>query len=181
MLPDPLHPMMVHFPIVLTVLLPVVVACSLWLIRRGLNPRRVWMVPIALAAAVTLSSWVAAETGEADEERVESVVPEVALATHEESAERFLMLSLGVLGVAGLGLVGGRWGLWARRAGLAAAAALVVAGYQVGHSGGSLVYQFGAGSAYSAPGGDGNQGAAVDDHQERDDRPQSTGRRAERE
>lgn len=165
MLPDPLHPMVVHFPIVLTVLLPGVAAASLWLIHRGLPPRRTWMVPVALAAAVTLSSWVAVETGEADEERVESVVPEAALATHEASAERFLVLSLGMLGVAGLGLVGGQWGLWARRVGLVTAVVLTAASYQVGHSGGSLVYHYGAGAAYSA-GGEAGGGSIQDDRED---------------
>ena len=35
MLPDPLHPAVIHFPIVLMVLLPLVAAWALWTIRRG--------------------------------------------------------------------------------------------------------------------------------------------------
>ena len=50
MLPDPLHPAVVHFPIVLMVLLPFVAASALWAIRRGARPVRAWAVPVGAAA-----------------------------------------------------------------------------------------------------------------------------------
>ncbi|MHB1328351.1 MAG: DUF2231 domain-containing protein [Gemmatimonadales bacterium] len=153
MIPDPLHPALVHFPIVLAVLLPIAAAITLWAIRRGANPRRSWAVPVALAAALALSAWASVQTGEAEEDRVESVVPEVALETHEEAADRFLLLSFAVLAVTAAGLIGGKAGGVARIVGLAAALALAVAGYQVGHSGGELVYRHGAASAYRTPDG----------------------------
>ena len=55
-------------------------------------------------------------------------------------------------GLLALGLVRGRVGGVARGTGLVAAAALAVAGYQVGHSGGKLVYEHGAASVYTAQG-----------------------------
>ena len=58
-------------------------------------------------------------------------------------------MSLVVLGIAGVGLTRGRIGQTARVVGTVGALALVVAGWQVGHSGGSLVYQHGAASAYT--------------------------------
>jgi len=92
----PLHPLVVHFPIVLAVLLPISVVIALLVIRKGATPRRVWSVPVAIAAALTLSAWVATQTGESQEDRVERVVARGALHGHEEAAERFLVLS-GVL------------------------------------------------------------------------------------
>ena len=80
---------------------------------------------------------------------MESIVPERAFETPEESAQAFFLLSLGVLGVAGLGLLGGRVGSGARYAAALGTLALVVAGYNVGHSGGALVYTYGAASAYT--------------------------------
>ena len=52
----PLHPLVVHFPIVLVTLLPISVGIALWMIRKGTTPRRVWAVPVALAAALALSA-----------------------------------------------------------------------------------------------------------------------------
>ena len=92
------------------------------------------------------------------------------MATHEEAAQTFFVLSLVVLGVAAVGLVGGRVGTAARYAAAAGTLALVVAGYNVGHSGGRLVYTYGAASAYTTPGGrlpgeiDTQAGQSDDDH-----------------
>ena len=153
----PVHPLVVHFPIVLVVLLPVFAAVALWAIRKGTNPRRIWAVPAALALALSLSAWVALETGESQEERVEDVVSESALHSHAESAERFLALSVVLLAVTGVGFMGGTVGRAARLVATVGAVGLIAAGVQVGHSGGSLVYRYGAASAYTngtAPIGD---------------------------
>src|SRR5690242_5891191 len=93
MLPDPLHPAVVHFPIVLTFLLPLVALIALWRIRRGAPVRRTWAAAVAAAAALSLSAWVAMETGEGQEERVEDIVAHAPMEAHEEAAERFLVLS----------------------------------------------------------------------------------------
>ena len=64
MLGLPLHPLVVHFPIVLAVLLPIFAAGALLVIRRGTTARRAWALPVLAAAALTASAWVATETGE---------------------------------------------------------------------------------------------------------------------
>lgn len=153
MLPDPLHPAVVHFPIVFMLLLPLVALGSLWAIRRGRDRRLAWAVPVACAAALAASAWVAVETGESQEEKVEDVVAEGALHGHEESAEQFLVLSGVVLLITGAGLLRGRLGGAARVAAAVGAIGLAAAGARVGHTGGKLVYQYGAASAYAQPGG----------------------------
>jgi uncharacterized membrane protein len=149
MMPNPLHPAIVHFPIVLAVLLPVFVAVAIWAIRRGANPVRIWSIPLALAALLVASSFVALKTGEAEEERVESVVSEAVLHEHEEAAERFLALGGVLLLIAAAGLVHGRLGSSARLLTAAGSVALLVAGFQVGDAGGQLVYRYNAGSVYA--------------------------------
>jgi uncharacterized membrane protein len=144
----PLHPVVVHFPIVLAVLLPISAAWALWAIRKGTTPRRAWSVPTAMAIALALSALVAVKTGEAQDERVERVVPEQPLESHEEAAETFLTLSTGLALLVTAGLLRGRAGGAARMLGGAGAAALVAVAVYVGHSGGQLVYQC-AGSAYT--------------------------------
>jgi hypothetical protein len=108
-------------------------------------------VPVALSAALALSSWVAVETGETQEDRVERVVPDQALDAHEDAAELFLTMSGVLLAVAGVGLLGGVIGRSARVATAIGAAVLVVAVARVGHTGGKLVYQYNAASAYATP------------------------------
>lgn len=148
MLPDPLHPAVVHFPMALVVLLPMVAAAALWVIRRGAHARRVWLVPVAFAGMLVVSSWAALQTGEAEEDRVEDVVSERALHEHEEAAERFMTLSgvLFLVAVAGLG--GGSLGRAGRALSTAGSVGLVFLGVQVGAAGGELVYVHGAADAY---------------------------------
>ena len=153
MLPNPLHPAIVHFPIALVVLLPFFAIGALWAIHRGASARRTWLIPTAVAAALTVSAFVALRTGQAQGEKVERVVPERVVDGHEEAAERFLILSGVLLLVAGTGLVGGVVGRSARLVSTVGAVALVAAGVQVGTSGGEMVYKHGAASVYTgAPG-----------------------------
>ncbi len=164
MIPNPLHPAVVHFPIVLMFLVPVAAVVALWAIRRGARPARAWTVVVALAAALSASAWVAKETGEQQEERVEDVVAESAIDAHQQAAELFFILSLVSLAVVGAGAVPGRVGTAGRALGTVAAAALIVAGWRVGASGGELVYRHGAAQAYvssaNVPGSAGGPGEA---------------------
>ena len=153
----PLHPLVVHFPVVLVVLLPIFVIGALWAVRRGTTPRRAWASPVVVAAALAASALVADQTGEAQEERVERVVTERAMHEHEEAAERFVVLAGALLAVSLVGLARGAVGQAARLVTAAGALGLVAAGIQVGHSGATLVYRDGAARAYTtaqAPAGD---------------------------
>lgn len=149
MLPNPLHPAIVHFPVVLAFLLPFFAFGAVWAIRRGARPRRAWSVPLAVAVALAVSAWAAVETGEAQDERVERVVAEQPLSAHEEMAETFLAASAGLVLIAAAGLIGGLPGRAARATAAVGSLSLVVGAALVGHSGGQLVYRYGAASAYA--------------------------------
>lgn len=140
MLPSPLHPAIVHFPIVLMLLLPLTILGALWAIHRGAGVARTWVFPLITAGALAASAWAAVESGETDEDRAERVVGEKVLAAHEAAAERFLALSVVVLVLSAAGLMGGTRGRVARGLSGAATLGLIVVGYQVGHSGGRIVY-----------------------------------------
>jgi len=167
MLPDPLHPAVVHFPIVLMAFLPLAALGALWAVRRGIAPVRAWVVPVAMAGALTLSAWASLETGQDQEERAEDIVGERRLETHEEAAERFLIFSGIVFALSAAGLVRGATGSGMRAVATVATFGLLVAGYQVGHSGGALVYGDGAApgiSQLTSSGGEGGGAAErVDD------------------
>ncbi len=158
MLPDPLHPAVVHFPIVLMVFLPLAALGALWAVRRGVAPVRAWAAPVVLAGALTLSAWAALQTGQAEEERVEDVVGEQRIETHEEAAERFLIFSGIVFALSAAGLLRGATGTGARAVATVATLGLLVAGYQVGHTGGTLVYGDAAGPGIAQFTGNGEAG-----------------------
>jgi len=148
MLPDPLHPALVHFPIVLGLLAPLVAIALLWAIQTGRLPARAWIAVVLLQALIVGAGWITAEAGEEEEERVERVVREEVIEEHEEAAEWFNWIAAGTAAIAAAGLLPGTLGTVAR--GLAVVGALVaaLAVVRVGHSGGELVYKHGAALAY---------------------------------
>jgi uncharacterized membrane protein len=149
-MPNPLHPAIVHFPIALAVLVPVLVFVGLIAIHRGV-PARSWLLVVGFGAALALSSWLAVETGEDQEEAVEAVVPEAAIHEHEEAAEALLVTSGILFLLLSAGLASGRVGRTARIVSAPASLVLLVMVFRVGASGGELVYEHGAASAYASP------------------------------
>jgi uncharacterized membrane protein len=150
MLPDPIHPSIVHFPIVFSVLLPLAAVGAFLLARRGAPIRTAWLGVVGGAALLAGSSWLAVETGEQQEERVEDVVGEAPLDTHQDRATIFMYLAAGTLVLTGAGLVRGKVGQAGRVAGTVAALAMLPTGILVGHSGGELVDTSGAAQAYTS-------------------------------
>lgn len=148
MLPHPLHPAIVHFPIVLAVLAPVVAAAGVWAIHTGRIRTAAWVVVLVLQACVVGSGLLALETGQDEEETVERVVSERAIEEHEEAAERFLLLAGLTLPFAAAGLLRSPLGGVARALTVAGTVAAAVAVGITGHHGGELVYTHGAASAY---------------------------------
>jgi uncharacterized membrane protein len=152
MLPDPLHPAVVHLPIALAFIVPLL-AAGVWLaIRGGVLPERTWALVAALQILFAGSAWVAIETGENEEERAERVVAEERIEEHEEAAERLAIAASVVAVVIAAGLLPDRIGRAARALGTLASFAVVAAAVAAGHSGGELVYRHGAASAYAKPG-----------------------------
>jgi uncharacterized membrane protein len=149
MFPSPLHPAIVHFPVVLAFLLPLFVGGAFWAVRHGANMRRAWMLPVASAVALSLSAFAAVQTGGAQSERVERIVSERTIESHEEMAEAFFAGSAAVVIIALAGFVGGAAGRTARVLTGVGALALVGLVIRVGHSGGQLVYRYGAAAAYT--------------------------------
>jgi hypothetical protein len=149
--------------VVLAFLLPLFVAGGYWAMRRGIAVRRAWLLPAVAAAALAASAWLAVETGEAQGERVERVVSERAIDTHEDVAEAFLTASAAVALIAAAGLFGGIAGRVARLATVAGSLVLVGMVIRVGHTGGQLVYRYGAANAYTRPEAGAGAGAGVTD------------------
>lgn len=154
MLPEPLHPAIVHFPLVLVVLVPLFALGALVAIRRGSDSVNAWGLVVGLAALLVVSSFAALRTGEAQEDRVEDVVSERVIHEHEEAGERFLWIAAGIFLLTAGGLAPGRVGGAARGAATVGMLAALAFGLQVGRSGGELVYTHGAARAYVTEGAD---------------------------
>jgi len=148
MLPDPLHPAVVHFPIALAALTPLFAALILLAIRSGRTPPLTWAVVVLMQALLVGSTWFAHETGEDQEERVEKVVKESLIEEHAEAADWVLWVAVAGLAVSAVGLAGGSAGAWARAGALAISLATLAAAVRTGHLGGELVYRYGAANAY---------------------------------
>ena len=146
------HPKLVHLPIALAVLMPLVaggLALAWW--RKWL-PWRGWLVAVALQVVLLGSSVLALRTGDAQADRVESVVPESFIDQHEDAAEVFTWATAGVLALMlGAALLRSRK-IAVPLAAVATAGTLAVTGlgYRVGEAGGRLVYQHGAASVYTS-------------------------------
>lgn len=149
-MPTPLHPAIVHFPIVLILLGTFVALAAAITARWHLR----W-IAAALLAGGAIGTLLASTTGEQDGEAIEHQ-PHISalLDQHEDWAERTQGFSVaaGVIAIAAAAATV-RSPRLAR--GLALASALVaVAGsfcvFQTGHYGGQLVYRHGAGVTLAA-------------------------------
>lgn len=146
------HPKLVHMPMALGILMPLVAGGLLLAWWRGWLPRRSWFIAIAFQAILLASGALALQSGEREEKRVERVVAERVIEAHEEAAEAFVWASGAILAAM---LVAGALG--SRRAALPTATAATLGtllvlglGYRTGQAGGALVYEHGAAQAYAA-------------------------------
>ncbi len=147
-----LHPKIVHLPVALAVLMPLLSAGLLAAWWAELLPRRTWLVAVLLQALLVGSGFLAIETGEIDEERVERVVAEELIDAHADAAEAFVW-GAGAILLLHLAAAGLRNDTTARSAAAAATVGTLLVlflGYRVGEAGGELVYRHGAANAYAA-------------------------------
>lgn len=151
MYPNPLHPAIVHFPIVLMILQPIVLIAAFIAVRRGASLRMAWGVAAVFAVLLAVSAFAATQTGELSEHKVEDTIGEELVEGHAEEAELFRNLAIAGAVIVLIGLAPGGAGRAARMVAPVFAVALIWFGYEAGHSGGALVYEHGAASAFATP------------------------------
>jgi len=171
------HPKVVHLPIALGLLMPLVAGWAVVaLLRGGVGAARQWWLAVVLQAVLVGSAMVSMKTGEHEEERVEDLVGESAIHEHEEAAEGFVWGAGAVLALmVTAGALHGR-ARWSETiAGLATIGtfAVLFLGYRTGAAGGHLVYDLNAGAAYAKPAHPAAQGGEHghdhDEHEHDDD------------
>ncbi len=146
----PLHPIVVHFPIVLGALLPLLAILLWWGIKKFQLPPKVWALVSIVALVYSLSAVTAVQLGEADEEKVEKVVSEKVIEEHEEVWELIPWIA-GTLFLVSLGGFTVRYSKQAKMAMIGLSLVAVVPLIHAGHTGGELVYEHGASIAHLPP------------------------------
>lgn len=148
-MPVPFHPAIVHLPIAITFILPALIVAFAFMIRANKMTPKGWFIILGLQLAVVATGYVALESGETEEEKVEKIVDEKFISAHENAAEVFV-------GSAVIALLFSIAAYFVRKEigftlKLAVAVLTLVSGYlayNTGHLGGELVYEHGAASAY---------------------------------
>lgn len=146
----PLHPIVVHFPIVLGTLLPFLTILLWWAIKKWQWTPQVWALVSAVALVYTLSAVVAVQLGEEDEEKVEKIISEKVIEEHEEAAELIPWIA-GTLFLISLGGLTVKVPKQARLAMIVLSLVAVAPLINAGHTGGELVYKHGASVAHLPP------------------------------
>jgi uncharacterized membrane protein len=147
----PLHPLIVHVPLVLAGLVPIVAGFLAWQTWRGRGSRAQWLVAIALQAVIVIGALVAIDTGGDEAGTVHTVVPRDAIHEHAQAAHWFEYASFATLAVLVVAAA-----LRERRAAIAGlvaaviAAVMVATGIRAGHLGGKVVFEYDAPAAYKA-------------------------------
>jgi len=151
----PIHPRIVHLPVALAALMPLVSAGLLLAWWRAWLPRRAWSVVVALQLALVLGGGAAILSGKHDSRLVETVVDEALVDEHEDAAELLEVVASGVLVVALVAQVLRSEQAARTVAAIAVAGTVGVLGLAVraGDAGGRLVYLHGAARVWVERGG----------------------------
>lgn len=152
-MPDiPLHPVLVHLPLGLSFIVPLV-AIGIWLaFERGRLPRAAFAILTALQLLLAASGLAAMLAGHRDEDRVEKVAGRRAVHEHEERGEAFVWTAsaAAALGIALL-LVPARAVRAMAALTVAGAITVAVLAFLTGKAGGEIVYRHGGAAAYAPP------------------------------
>ncbi len=84
-----LHPAVVHVPLGLAVVMPLLLGAMAWAVVTGRLPGRVWLLPFLLQGVLLGAALVALRTGAQDEDRVEARAGESAVDAHQRAARAF--------------------------------------------------------------------------------------------
>jgi len=148
----PLHPAIVHFPLALSVIVPLLgVALLVWTRRNDDLAVQVLRIPAALQILTVLGAFAAQRTGDDDHHIVEEIVDRNLIGEHEDAGELFF-IALGVTLVIWFASAAAKRPAVARKAAIVAVVAGLVAaglGLRAGELGGALVYHHGAAGAWA--------------------------------
>lgn len=147
----PIHPKIVHIPIALSLLLPLLASGVLLAWFRGALPKRAWWVVVGVQALLVLACFAAMSTGDSDSVIASRVVARGLIHAHEDAANFFLGATILTM-VSAMAAALVRVERQSRALGIATVIVSLIAAslaFRVGHLGGDLVYQHGAANAFT--------------------------------
>lgn len=147
----PFHPQIVHLPLALSVILPLLALIVLICIRKQKFSTHVWILVAGLQVLTTASGYLAMETGEDDEQAVGKLIGKPLVHAHEESAEMFVAFSVAasVLAIATV-VVKTSAQFYLMLVTVVLMLGQSALGWRAGRSGGELIYVHKAANAHTA-------------------------------
>lgn len=139
MQPIPVHPSLVHVPIALAVIMPLMFLGLFFFIRRGSLPDQAWWIAVLLQVVLVVGAVAASASGHKEEERVEDIVPHAAIEKHERFAGAMTGAAIVVFILAAAGLRRGKASSALRIAAIALSLTTFGLAGLVGHAGGESV------------------------------------------
>ncbi len=148
-MPLPFHPMIVHFPIALSVILPLLTLIFAFLIKTRKMNTGVWAIIIGLHLFTVATGYIALESGETEEETVQRVVAKEEIAKHEKYAEIFVGITVvaTVFSIVAF-FVTANIQFYVQLANVIILLVGAFYAFETGEHGGDLVYRYGAPRAY---------------------------------
>lgn len=146
MRPELLHPAIVHLPLGIAIVLPVLALLGLWLHYKRRDESavfaRFWVALMVCLIAASVGAYLAHETGEAGEHAIGKSLPEGTIELHEKYSKIFsaLLYAATVVGALVFFLRGKLKG-YAVLIVTALCSAALFAGILTGNAGGDLVYK----------------------------------------
>ncbi len=145
----PFHPSIVHLPIMISLILPFLILSFFYFIKKNKSQFSIWVIVVALQMVTTISGYIALESGEVEEDRVEKMVTKSLIHSHEEAAEIFVGFSVISLCLGILTLLM-KENFKSHFVAITFMISLITGGLAIraGGLGGDLVYKHGAGKAF---------------------------------
>jgi uncharacterized membrane protein len=145
----PFHPSVVHLPIVISFILPILILIFSLMIKKNAMGAKAWIVILGLQIFTTATGYLALETGEVEEDVVERIVAKKLIGEHEEAAELFVgstVIAL-VLGISAF-FIRREFQFKIQMALVLISFISAYLAFRAGKLGGELVYKHGAAQAY---------------------------------
>ncbi len=142
----PFHPIIVHFSIVIGVAVPFAAFALRYAIHKNWVEARAWRLMVGITLLYTLFAIATVQLGEVDEEKVEKIVAEEVIEHHEEAGEAVPWVAAVLLAGAIIGCFISTHKFQVGY-GIVALLALIPL-MNAGHTGGELVYKYGAANAH---------------------------------
>ncbi|HXH31092.1 MAG TPA: DUF2231 domain-containing protein [Bacteriovoracaceae bacterium] len=149
-MPEPLHPYIVHLPVALSYLIPILIIVFAQMIKKNKMAPAAWLVIIGIQLVITVTGYVALETGETEELAVDKLVSKKLIHEHEEASEIFVgstVLAL-VVSIAAF-FIRKEFQFYIKLAVGVISLGSVFLAYSTGKLGVELVYKHGAAAAYA--------------------------------